>query len=189
MAFTWLPVRLSVHVFRYTIVTRLRETPTTTEQKGSKYNEDSLVEKLNDVYSYIIESPSVEWDVLMSKCYEVAKDVLAEQKPQKVTNEYYKTILDDIRKTRISLTEAQIQEAKSAYGEKYRNAFMGRILLTKDGINLDSQWQEWSQKYPEIFDAEVSGGDQIIALSEIYDSLREGAEMYERLNDEESIRA
>ena len=156
---------------------------------GSTYNEDALVGELKEVYSYIVETPQLDWTDLMAKCYEVARNVLNESKGYKVTNDYFKSVLDDIRKARITLSDEQIQEAKSAYGARYRDAFMGRVMLTKNGTSLDQKWQEWSAMYPDIFDENVTGGDQITALSDIYDSLREGAEMYEMYNDAESIRA
>lgn len=155
----------------------------------STYNENALVEELKDVYSYIVESPQIDWTDLMAKCYEVAKNVLDESKGYKITNDYFKSVLEDIRSARIKLSEEQIQEAKSAYGARYRDAFMGRVMLVNKGISLDQKWQEWASMYPDIFDESVTGGEQITALSEIYDSLREGAEMYEMYNDAESIRA
>lgn len=155
----------------------------------SDYSEASLVEELREVYSYIVETPQLEWEVLMSKSYDVARNVLNSSKGYKVTNDYFKSILGDIRKARITLNDEQIQEAKSAFGERYRDAFMGRVMLVKHGTSLDQKWQEWSAMYPEIFDADITGADQITALSDIYDSLREGAEMYQAYNDEESIRA
>lgn len=155
----------------------------------SDYSEASLVDELREVYTYIVESPQLTWEDLMAKCYEVAQNVLKSSKGYKVTNDYFKSVLGDIRKARIALNEEQIQEAKSAYGERYRDAFMGRIVLAKNGISLDEQWQEWSSVYPEIFDAEIAPAEQIIALSDIYDALREGAEMYHAYNDAESIRA
>lgn len=156
---------------------------------NSEYDTVRLAREIKDVYSYIVKTPNLEWGVLMAKCYEVARDMLDKQKPTKVTNDYFKDILSDIRGARISLSEEQIQEAKSVYGDKYRNAFMGRILLTKDGISLDQKWQEWATLYPEIFDANVTGGDQITALSDIYDAVRESSETYQAYVDEEARRA
>lgn len=156
---------------------------------NSTYAEDTLVEELRDVYSYIVESPQIDWTDLMSKCYEVAKNVLNESKGYKVTNDYFKSVLEDIRRARITLSDEQVQEAKSAYGEKYRNAFMGRVMLVKDGTSLDQKWQEWAYMYPEIFDENVIPANQITELSDIYDALKEGAENYQKFNDAESIRA
>jgi hypothetical protein len=155
----------------------------------SEYSETALVDELRDVYSYIIENPQLEWDVLMAKSYDVARRMLDSSKGVKVTNDYFKSVLGDIRKTRIKLNSEQMQEAKNVFGDKYRDSFMGRVILAKDGVSLDQQWQEWSEKYPEIFDSEVTGADQITALHDIYTALREGSEMYQKYNDEEGIRS
>ena len=155
----------------------------------SDYSEKALIEDLKEVYTYIVETPQLDWADLMVKCYEVSENVLKDSKGYKVTNDFYKSVLGDIRKARISLNEEQIQEAKNAYGDQYRNAFMGRVMLTKDGTKLDQKWQEWSTMYPDIFDANIAPAEQITALSDIYNALREGAEMYQTYNDEESIRS
>lgn len=156
---------------------------------SSTYEENALVEELKEVYSYIVETPQLDWTDLMAKCYEVARNVLDKSKGYKITNDYFKDVLEDIRRARITLSEEQVQEAKNVYGDKYRNAFMGRVMLVNNGKSLDSQWQEWASMYPEIFDENVTGGDQITALSDIYDALREGAETYQQYNDAESIRS
>lgn len=156
---------------------------------NSNYDKVQLVNELNEVYSYIVQTPNLIWDNLIAKCYEIAGNVLKEQRGVKVIDNYFKDVLTDIRKTRISLTQEQIQEAKKVFGEKYRNAFMGRIMITNDGINLDQKWQEWSSQYPEIFDSDITGGDQITALSDIYDYLRDGATSYQMFNDIDATRS
>lgn len=157
---------------------------------NSDYAKGTLAEELNEVYSYIVTTPNLVWDDLMSKSYEVAKNVLDKQRPIKVAeNDYFKDVLADIRKTRISLSDAQVQEAKYTYGDKYRNAFMGKVILANDGVSLDQQWQVWSNKYPEIFDAEVTGGNQITALYDIHSSLKEGAETYQTFKSTADIRS
>lgn len=155
----------------------------------STYSEAGLIEQLREIYTYIVKTPALEWDDLMAKCYEVAKGILNKQRGTKVTNDYFKGILSEIRGTRISLSEEQIQEAKNVFGDRYRDAFMGRVILAKDGISLDQKWQEWSTMYPEIFDADITGGNQIIALSDIYENLREASEVYQIFGSVEDIRA
>ena len=158
------------------------------KQANSDYAEADLVKGLNDVYSYIVSAENVDWNDLMAMATDVARDVVAKQKPAKVTNDYYKSLLGDIRGKKISLSEEQIQEAKHLYGEKYRNAFMGKVILAKNGISLDSQWQEWSTMYPDVFDSDMNPGDQVTALLDIYDSVRESSEVYEKYNEEDMAR-
>ena len=156
---------------------------------NSTYAEDALVEELRDVYTYIVTSPQIDWSDLMARCSEVAQKVLKDSKGYKVTNDYYKSVLEDIRRARIALNDEQVQEARYTFGDRYRDAFMGRVLLAKNGTSLDQKWSEWSAMYPEIFDADIPPAEQIVELSSIYDALKEGAETYQQYNDTESIRA
>ena len=155
---------------------------------NTEYDEKALIDDLREVYSYIATTPNLDWEDLMVRAYDVANSMMRKQKPSKMVNDYFKQVLKDIRQTRISLSPDQIAEAKSAFGEQYRNAFFGRVILVNEGTSLDRQWQEWASKYPEIFDAEVSVADQITELSSILDSLRDGAEMYQTYNDVEATR-
>lgn len=155
---------------------------------NTEYDEKALIDDLREVYTYIATTPNLEWEDLMVRAYDVANGMMRKQRPTKITNDYFKQVLKDIRQTRISLSADQIAEAKSAFGEKYRNAFLGRVVLVNDGTSLDRQWQEWASQYPEIFDAEVSVPDQIVELASILDSLKDGAEVFHTYNDIEATR-
>lgn len=156
---------------------------------NSAYNSKQLAKDLERLYSYIAQSENIDEHSLFAKCQEIARDILSEQRGEKVVDDYYKGILDDLRSRRISLSEEQINEVKSQYGDRYRNAFMGKITIAKDGISLDSVWQELSQMYPEVFDAETTEADQPLVLLEIYDSARESSVIYQKYNDSESTMA
>lgn len=153
---------------------------------NSAYNSKQLAKDLERLYSYIAQSENIDEHSLFAKCQEIARDILSEQRGEKVVDDYYKGILDDLRSRRISLSEEQINEVKSQYGDRYRNAFMGKITIAKDGISLDSVWQELSSMYPEVFDAETTEADQPLVLLEIYDSARESSVIYQKYNDSET---
>ena len=155
---------------------------------SSTYSKESLITQLKDVYSYIAQSENLVWDNLYAKCYEVAQNILSEAKPITETDDYAKSILRDIRSKRISLSEAQKQEARYIFGKNYRNSFMGKVMITNDGISLDTQWQEWCHLYPEYFDDSVSEADQINALYDIYDDLKDVSEMVVEYDTEEQTR-
>ena len=153
---------------------------------NSAYNSKQLAKDLERLYSYIAQSKDIDEQSLFAKCNEIARNILAEQRGEKVVDDYYKGILDDLRIRRISLSEDQIKEVQSQYGDRYRNAFMGKIMITKDGVSLDSVWQELSQMYPEVFDAETTEADQPLVLLEIYDSARESSVIYQKYMDAET---
>ena len=155
---------------------------------SSTYSKDKLTSELKDVYTYLVSSEQLAWEDIYAKCYEVAQDIMSEAKPITTTNDYAKMILHDIRHSRIKLSEAQKQEAKSVFGNRYTNAFMGKVIISNTGHALDSQWQEWAEQYPDFFDADVNEGDQITALYDIYDDLKDASEMLDEYSMEEQTR-
>ena len=155
----------------------------------SSYDNDELMDELKDIYGYIEHHDYFDGNALVSKCNDVARRILSEQREHKVTNDYAKMVLKDIRATKIKLNAEQIAEAKNRYGEKYRNALFGRITISNEGISLDSKWQEWSGQYPSIFSADVNSADMINELADIYDSLREASETGQRFAEVNDVRA
>ena len=154
----------------------------------SNYSKTDLVNLLKGVYSYIATSKELNWDDLFSQAYDVASMVLSEARPVTETNEYYKWILNDIRGTKISVNEQQIQNARYKLGNRWRNSFFNKVKITDNAISLDRQWQEWSAAYPDLFDAEISDADMLVELYDIYDSVREGSELVVEYDTEEQTR-
>lgn len=154
----------------------------------SEYSRQELVADLKEVYSYIVQNENVQWDGIMDRASVVARKILETARGQVIENPYYKDVLSDIRKTRISLSETQLQELKNAYGSHYNRAYFGKFQVTSDGIALDKMWQQWSELYPDVFNADVAEGDQIIELLDVYDMLRETAETVEQFNTDEAVR-
>ena len=154
----------------------------------SNYDVKLLTDDLRRMYNYMIKADNIEWQTVMGMATEIADKMLDNVKPVIVKDSANESILKDIRSVKIRLSDTQIQEAKNAWGEKYRNALMGRITTAKNGISLDSQWQEWSGMYPWLFNADVAEGDQITKLSEIYDDLKESQEVIEYYKTSEAVR-
>ena len=157
----------------------------------STYDKDALSNDLKEFYTYMRESSlKGTWneDAIFAKAKELAETVLSEAKPKTVSNDYAKFLLREIRSKRISLSETQVQEAKNAFGKDWRNAFWGKVTIANNGVSLDSQWQEWHSLYPEFFEADVNEGDQITALLELYNDLRDVSEVVQEYNAEEQTR-
>lgn len=155
----------------------------------STYDVQNLKNDLAEVYSYITESASVEWEAVMAKCYDVARNVIEKQKKVDIKSNYFKTMLDEVRGVRISLSAEQAEAAVKEYGERYRDRFIGKIIIANDGVSLESQWLEWGVKYPEIFGRDIAPGEQAKALLDIYDILRESAAIYETYTEADMIRS
>lgn len=153
----------------------------------SRYDKESLAKELKDIYGYL-QSDGVEWDILMSKATDTAQRILADVRERKVQNDYAKMILDTLRTTRVSLNDTQKAEAKYAYGKDWYKNYFGRVLVTNDGIPLDSMWQEWSMMYPDVFDADISDVDMVTAVLDAYDAVKASSEIVEAFDNAEAAR-
>ena len=156
----------------------------------SKSNMDkvNLMKSLKGVYSFIANSEQLAWEDVFSKCYDIADAMLAEAKPMTVVDDYSKHLLKEIRNTRISLDDAQKAEAQYHFGKNWNRNFMGKVIISNDGTNIDSQWQEWSRLYPEIFSSDTNSSDMISELYDIIDSLRTASVMIDEYGTEEQKR-
>ena len=156
----------------------------------SKSNMDKveLMKSLKDVYSFIAQSENLTWEDVFGKCYAIAEKMLAESKPEKVIDDYSKHILDDIRSKRISLSDAQKNEAQYIFGKNWNRNFFGRVTITDSGISLEDQWREWADLYPSIFDANITDTDMPGALYDILGNLKEASEMIVEYDESERAR-
>ena len=155
---------------------------------NSNIDKVELMRNLKDVYSFIAHSENLTWEEVFEKCYNVADAMIAEAKPITIVDDYSKHLLREIRNTRISLDETQKQEAQHHFGKNWNRSFMGKVIITNDGINIDAKWQEWSRMYPEIFSADTNSSDMIRDLYDIIGSLREASVTIDAYGTEEQKR-
>lgn len=157
----------------------------------SKADKAEVIKGLKDVYGYILDKSAdgIVYETMMGKAYDVAKIIMDNAKPQKIYDDYMKMILDDIRSAKIKLTDEQKQEVRNAYDVDAHKAFFGRLNITDNGRSLDSYWSEWASMYPDVFDESVNPNDQILELSQIYDTLKEGSTTLQQFNTYSDIMA
>lgn len=144
----------------------------------STYSKEQLTEELKDIYKYL-QSDDVTWDILMLKATDAAQRIVAAKRERTIPNDYAKEILYTLRNTKVSLNETQKAEAKYAYGKDWYKMYFGRVLVTNDGIPLDSMWQEWAQMYPDVFDADMSDADMATEVLNAYDAVKASSEIVE----------
>ncbi|MDR2513855.1 MAG: hypothetical protein LBD02_01440 [Christensenellaceae bacterium] len=89
-------------------------------------------------------------------------------------HEQYSDLLREMRTVGVSLDSHQRAEVENAFDSvnAFRKANFGRVLFTNDGIPLDSKWVEWSQQYPELFDADANSNEQPILLAQVWQALQ-----------------
>lgn len=139
--------------------------------KGSK---QELAKLLNGLYEYIAKGEELTWDGVKEMAQPAVQWLRKNTVIRSELSEYAKEILRDVRASRISLDESQMAEATYRYGSynDFRKTMMGSVTVSKDGLPLDIQWQEWASKYPDIFDADITASDMPGALADVISSLR-----------------
>lgn len=141
----------------------------------AKGNKNELSKLLNSLYEYIANGEDLTWEGV-KKAAEPAVEWLQEHKStKKQLDSYAQEVLQQIRGSRIYLDEIQKKEVAYQYGSfnEFRKKMMGSIIITeKNSISLDSQWHEWSDMFPYIFDADISTNDMPAALLNAFDTLR-----------------
>ncbi len=113
------------------------------------------------------------YDDLYNRANAIAKRMLDMRK--QALDPEAKEILDLIRKSKIRLSEAQKNEAAYYYDSynNYRLSNIGSITVSNEGVPLDTQWQEWSEFYPYVFDKNTNPLTQAVELANIVASLRD----------------
>ena len=156
---------------------------------NSNIDKIELMKKLKGYYTMVAESTEKSSDEILNQAFSIARDVVAEKKPEIIRDDYSTMIMKDIRKTRISLSETQKAEAQYRFGSNWNRNFFGRANITNDGIRLESQWQEWAEMYPDIFDANISESEMISKLYDILGDLKQASETVAEYNETELIRS
>ena len=147
---------------------------------SAKGNRAELVNLLNEFYGYIAEGNDLTWESVAEKAQPAIDWLKNNVSRTEKLDAYSREVLNTIRSKRIYLDEQQQAEAAYVYGSfnEYRKKAMGSLtLVSKDNpqgaTSLDSQWQEFAEKYPELFDADMNSNEMPMKLLEIVTDIRD----------------
>ena len=141
---------------------------------NSTYDYNHLVNGLRIIYDYA-SSGKVAVNDLMAMTQMLSKLVLQESANNREISAEAKALLNDIKATRIMLSDAQKEEIAYYYDSfnEYRKKNFGKLTIANNGTSLDTVWKQFSETHPEWFDADVSELDQPMRLAEIVQALSE----------------
>ena len=155
---------------------------------NSNMDKVELAKALKEAYSFILTSDELTWEDVHEKCYNIADAMLKEAKPKVEVNEFYKGILSDIKKTKVSFNESQKMEARHAFDKNWNRYFFGRITISDSGTPLESMWADWAEQYPDIFRADINDGDMVRELYDVLGSLQSASEIAMEYDETEQRR-
>ena len=141
----------------------------------SSYSLDTFVENYQKIFDYMANSNQADYSEAIRLCTGVAKAVLEKSETLDTSmRDRYADFLREMREERISLSDVQKEELSYSYGsyQAGRNRLMGRVVVSDNGIPLDSLWGELCLKYPELFDYDTDEAQQAFRLIEVFDSLK-----------------
>lgn len=144
----------------------------------SEYDVDDFTEKFVALADYVANAGDrVDFQKVMGALQKLAYDALSESKVLNTDlSDAYKDFKNDVRKTKIKVTEDMAEEFDYYGGyNTVRKENFGKINLSRQGgIYADVFYQEMAEKYPELLDVErvSTQVDVVMDLLDVVDSLQ-----------------
>lgn len=144
----------------------------------SEYDVDDFTEKFVALADYVANAgDKVDFQQVMGALQKLAYDALSESKVLNTDlSDAYKDFKNDVRKTKIKVTEDMAEEFDYYGGyNTVRKENFGKINLSRQGgIYADVFYQEMAEKYPELLDVErvSTQVDVVMDLLDVVDSLQ-----------------
>ena len=155
---------------------------------GSTMDSAKLGKMLKEAYTSMQKSGTLSWTDVVMNTHHIATALMTEDLG--VSVDYFKRVMQEIRKDKISLSaeqRARVEEQFGNYGNFHKYVF-GRMNVTNDGKPLTEVWGNWAKIYPSLFDGNLQGAEQIDALIEAVDILKSTSNMMEEYERAEAIR-
>lgn len=145
---------------------------------NSTYDVDIFTEKFLALADYVANAgDQVDMQMVMGALQKLAYDALSESKVLNTDlSDAYKDFKEDVRKTKIKVTEDMAEEFDYYGGyNTVRKENFGKINLSRQGgIYADVFYQEMAEKYPELLDVErvSTQVDAVMDILEVVESLQ-----------------
>lgn len=144
----------------------------------SEYDVDDFTERFVALADYVANAGDrVDFQKVIGALQKLAYDALSESKVLNTDlSDAYKDFKDDVRKTKIKVTEDMAEEFDYYGGyNTVRKENFGKINLSRQGgIYADVFYQEMAEKYPELLDVErvSTQVDAVMDILEVVESLQ-----------------
>lgn len=146
---------------------------------SSQVDYDETYKAIDELYLYMANGedgyPAV-WEDVYNRAYDIAQEIISNAL---VVDDYmyqeYKSLRNYLRTTPMKFY-SDYDSSPIAYENfnEFRKANFGRLKFTKDGMSIDSVYQELSSLYPEFFDTERDNNtsDQLERIVEVLDEIQ-----------------
>lgn len=144
------------------------------KEYSSKADFEETFKDIDELYNYMANGedghPPV-WEDVYNRAYNIAHEIVENAiVVDDYTYQEYKNLRDYLRKTPMKF-DARYNSVPINYENfnDFRKHNMGRLKFTKDGMSIDSVYQELSYLYPEFFDVEeqTNSAEQLDRIEEV----------------------
>lgn len=142
------------------------------KEYNSKYPKETLERNLWKLYEYIRSAEQVDGQAVREAAVGIARSILQKsQQTDTELTEQYRDLRNQIRNTKIAITDQDKADLAAAGGyNAFRQQYFGKMKLGKDGISIDSIYQELQGQYPELFPADITHpADELMAIANVID--------------------
>ena len=139
---------------------------------------NELLQQLSSLYNDM-ETAQITAEEMDERVREIADFIISNRAEAKIGRDsYMQEVLDTIKQSKVTLTEAQKAEVRATNDNfnAWRSQMMGGVNIVNKGTPLDVLWDEWAEKYPNIFQ-DVSETDMPGELLRIYKEAKESTDM------------
>lgn len=139
-------------------------------------SKDELKGAVRSVFDKAVKE-KLNTEQVIKELKKVSYRALNEKRQNTKRTEYSQGILDELRNTRIKLTEEQAAGLLSTTGSRFgdwRKSMMGKVIITNNntGTLLETKWEELSRTYPETFHKDTAPVEQPAELENIIFNLQ-----------------
>ena len=143
------------------------------KETQSSYRHKDLVAAIRKLVEAYSKGETTE--TMLDEMAAVCRDVIEKSsKRDESLREQYADVRDMLRRTGISLTETQKQEAANSYGsyDAFRKSVFGSVNLVRDGMSLDALWAQLSEQHPEMFPADTGEAEMVGRLADFAELMK-----------------
>lgn len=157
----------------------------------SNIDKKTMVRNLSVLYDYINNTAKINARQLSATAKTLAEDIMdASVEKDDSMQKAYPNLQKELKSYRMTLSDearADMAKAYDGYGN-FRKKTFGIFTLVKDGTKSDIIYQELSEKYPDLFPADITNeADQVIRMTEVGAMLKPVYRSLEYGDDYDSI--
>lgn len=150
-----------------------------------------LKSQLIDLYADM-EGKNTTMEDALGRAREIGMELVQQARPERKANEEmmeaYSDAYQNVTDKVIKLTDSEMQSLLYQWGslQEFRRKTGNKIRVsTKDGMPIDTLWNELAADYPGKFEADVNDGDRIGKLAEFVNDARpQDVERYQGMEQE-----